>query len=479
MVRENASAAGLLAALRYEGTPGLWHWMLWCLGRVAPLTPGTACLLYSAVLLALLGVILFWLPAPFWARCALLLQVPLFWYADNVRQYALAALLLLGWGCLRSGRIPRSPWMEAACVALIGQTSLHGLLAMLCIGLFEILQPGGPGFRRRAIFLGGLVLSLGLALLQLWPPADLMPGLAAWNPAGKTFLGSAEGVLWDACFGDSLLVPAVIVAAGLVLWPRERREVPWVLGMVAALLLCLGLFAVVAWLKYAYARHHWTLSFLMVAFLCIAAGVPGRPSRWRRVARIGWPCLAVISAIIAFRSLPAHWSTPKSSGRDLAAYLDREYPDSPVLAMSEEFEAAARVYRKHPVPVYALGRQAFVGWTVWNHPSVDYRAHPESHRILISRVIAATAAAPPPILARRPVVVVSGTEVLWDVSVTAESIPVGDAHRMRLLRHFRGSAWEDFSVFALEISPRRDDAAVQSPPASAVAPASSQSDSSR
>jgi hypothetical protein len=125
--------------LRYEGSPGLWHFALSFLAKAG--LP-YASMHVLAALLALTGLIIFLFYAPFPLPIKMLFPFTffiLYQYAIVARSYALLPALLFGLAALHAKRRER-PGLYAGILALLANTSLHGLLLAFCFALIEALD---------------------------------------------------------------------------------------------------------------------------------------------------------------------------------------------------------------------------------------------------------------------------------------------------------------------------------------------------
>ncbi|WP_313803443.1 hypothetical protein [Sphingobium sp.] len=164
----------LAERVRYEGSPGLWHLILWTLIRCG--LPYEALYLVPAIF-ALSGVaLLFWrAPFPPWVR--ILIASSYFFayqYAIVARSYSVDLLLVPLAALWFADRTDR-PVRYAVVIGLMANLNAHGFLAAGLLGL-ELLWrltngsrlPGAKG--GAALFIAG---TLGLlALVTAWQPAD-------------------------------------------------------------------------------------------------------------------------------------------------------------------------------------------------------------------------------------------------------------------------------------------------------------------
>ncbi|MGA8111209.1 MAG: hypothetical protein WB974_17360, partial [Acidobacteriaceae bacterium] len=123
----------MLHAIRYEGSPGLWHALLWGLVRLHVSYAGMH---WISGALAAAGVYVFlrWSPFPLVLRILLPFG---FWlaYQDAVvaRSYVVYALLAFSTAALLRGMSQRDPRLPVRGTALAGLAALLGLMANLSV----------------------------------------------------------------------------------------------------------------------------------------------------------------------------------------------------------------------------------------------------------------------------------------------------------------------------------------------------------
>ena len=194
LARDSTSIFNLLANLKYEGHPGLWHLCLMPLSRISdsPVLMQMFHLLITGV-----TVYLFVRYAPFnWFQKLLFCfgYFVLYEYAIVARNYALGLLLITVFCVLFRDRYKRFIWV--GCVLfLLAHTSVHALIVAIAIGIAlcceyvfggRFLKPLNEELKaienQRSIWIGFALIGVGIltAVLQLNPPSDT--GFAvAWN----------------------------------------------------------------------------------------------------------------------------------------------------------------------------------------------------------------------------------------------------------------------------------------------------------
>jgi len=285
IARDSPDLASILRLLGYEGTPGLWHFLLFPLAHSG--APYWSLALFHS-LLALCAVSLLLFRSPLWTveKAFIVLGYTLL-YRYNVvaRSYVVSCLLLFMIAATYGTRRDR-PWLHGLLLALLANTNLHS--AVIAVGLagayaWETLL--GPGRDRgaAAAALGIFGLGLGLAAYQALPPPDLMPSLVRWRgfwlgtdrteevralktalhgyfpvPEALTLVPTAlSRFVW----GWSHLAGLAELALGLVVLSRVRRVLWAYIGSTAALF---------ALFTFKYTGGPWHHGMLLVSLIACA-----------------------------------------------------------------------------------------------------------------------------------------------------------------------------------------------------------------
>ena len=189
LARDNDLVTLIGTYARYEGTPGLWHAVLWVATRTG-LPFGGIWVLSVGFAIGAAAIVLWRAPFPLPLRIGLLVTWYFgYQYAVVARGYCLDLILLPIAAILFGDRIER-PLRYALAIGLLAQVNAYSFLAAGLLGLDLlvrlVLARRLGDWRAR----GSLVLAGGLGLFALWTvwqPADngFMAQVTRLNPVGS------------------------------------------------------------------------------------------------------------------------------------------------------------------------------------------------------------------------------------------------------------------------------------------------------
>jgi len=262
--------------LRYEGSPGLWHTILWIAQHV--FHAGYGDLGYIGVTFAIAGAAILILCAPFprYIRWPLAFTyVMVYQYAVISRPYTILPLLAFTAAIFFKDK--EHPERIAIILVLLVLLTLHGAILAGCLGFAYLLEsiPTWSRFtplvkRRFIVSTTVIILSFVFLLLILWPSSDVeefaMKDQAAKiaeslhvppaTPSMK-FISIITGA-----FADYLSLSLVFLAV-LVAWFVIRRK-------LLVFLLPVGLLVALYVKVHGYSHHHGTVTVGAMAALWIA-----------------------------------------------------------------------------------------------------------------------------------------------------------------------------------------------------------------
>lgn len=185
--------------IRYEGSPGLWHFLLWILSRVHVSYAGMH---WVCGAIAVAGISVFVLRSPFPRYLKLSLPFTyflLFQYAVVARNYVLVPWLLF----MIAYRWRRSPVVIALLLGLLANVALHAAAISGGLAIVYAIERIGDvkesGQRRRLLFSGAILLGFyAFALWTAWPPHDLV--LSHFRGQSRPFTEYAiASLVWGLC----------------------------------------------------------------------------------------------------------------------------------------------------------------------------------------------------------------------------------------------------------------------------------------
>jgi len=232
LARDNSLVTLIGTYARYEGTPGLWHALLWLVIRAG--LPLSAIWVLSAGFAIVAAAIVLW-RAPF----ALPLRIGLlatwyfgFQYSVVARGYCLDLLLIPVAAILFADRV-RRPVAYALVVGVIANINAYSFVFAGLLGLDLLVQLVIARKWRDGRALAALALAGGLGLLAMG---------TAWQPADNGFMAQVAPLKQN-----PVAIAAVFVANALF-----DRATPWSevraggLNVVLGMVLSLGLLGLVA-----------------------------------------------------------------------------------------------------------------------------------------------------------------------------------------------------------------------------------------
>lgn len=334
LARDCSLSELLTVRLRYEGSPGLWHLILWGLVRAG--MPYGALFLISTVC-AIGGAAIVLFRAPFPLALRMLIVSSYFFayqYAVVARSYALDLVLVPALAATYAQRLDR-PLAYGALLALLANANAHSFVLAAVLGL-ELAWAVHRGGRWRRAWPGvSLALAAGaLAAFVARPAPDVsfLANATRADPfvAGLTFVQHAlleRLAPWvddEAALGGA---PAALIVSMLAVLPtfvlaRRAGVLPLAAGAVASL-------ALFSSFLYANAWHAGILTLAWIFVLWISWP---KVSEWPELGRI---VLVSTGALLALSTI----ETGLSGARDART----PYDGAPAAA-----HAIAEIRRAHP-----------------------------------------------------------------------------------------------------------------------------------
>ena len=315
--------------LRYEGSPGLWHLLLWVAQHIfrAPYAAlGPIGLAFAAAGVAFL---IFFAPFPRPLRWLLAFSYfMVYQYAVIARPYTLLPLL-----CFLAAYFFRDlqhPERMTIVLVLLANLTLHGTIIAGCLGLVYLLDAvrAWPTFeeqlrRRYWLCIGVMALAFLFVVAILWPTRDVAEFSTAELPIGTPKAKPIQkfyGILSGAFFDHPLPGVSFLALAGGWCFLRKRF---WVFALPVTALIALYVAV------HGYAHHHGTVFVAAITALWIAwptseERVSFNPFEVRatQVVTALLACLALFNIWDAFFTIRNEYHYPYSGAPDVVHYLN-------------------------------------------------------------------------------------------------------------------------------------------------------------
>jgi hypothetical protein len=230
LIARDSGLYDLLAhRVRYEGTPGLWHVILWIVIRLG--LPYSKLYLLSASLgIGAAAIVLWRAPFPPWMRVGIIFSY-FFAYQFSVlaRSYSVD-LVLVPLLALWYPRRTEQPLRYAVTIGLLANLNAHGFVAAAALGMELAWQL----FKQRKLppqrALVALALSGALGLFAL---------ICAWQPADNGYIHhTAEWSFWKAAFWATVNpLRHAFIDRPFILSPREPQATDALLGLAVTFIL--------------------------------------------------------------------------------------------------------------------------------------------------------------------------------------------------------------------------------------------------
>jgi hypothetical protein len=391
IVKECHSIGQVLPAMRYDGVPVLWNWLVFVLTRITS-QPFSLQLVHLLIATTTVYLVARFAPFPFAARVLFAFgYFPFFEYATIARNYALVFLLVIV-ACILISR-PRVPmiWLAAAMFALT-QTSIWGAgFAALFTATAAAKALAGPAEQRPRLWrigLAGFVVAIGVVLcaIEIPPgPGPSFTGSWAHVPAKVRALGMFAAVFrgwvpipqisthfWNTSILD--LTNMIVEKATSEVAPSYLLQgalgLPLLIGVLALflprpipfLVLFLGSSALLGF-EFVFRgapRHHGHLFMLLVAASWLTFSTspfPGRGEsarRWLarldRIRPVAFMILLALGAVGGILAAVQGMCHPFSQSRATADFIRQNFPpDTPVIGVIDYSAAPISQWLGRPI----------------------------------------------------------------------------------------------------------------------------------
>ena len=322
LARDSTLTDLLRERLHYEGSPGLWHAVLW-LASHAGYPFAALWLISSAIAVSSAFLILRAAPFPVWLRFGIIGSYFFaYQYSVVARSYALDLLLVPLAACLFPQRATR-PLPYAIVLGLLANTNAHSFLVAGTLCAETLLLGLRAGTWRQPAFLSSMVvfaLCALSAILQAWPAPDVSFGAAgihfdrADRLLSEAFVGGVPFGTLDVPVLVQRLATLLILLPSLVLFHRSGT-----FSLVGALILSLMVFSAV---QHANLWHSGILFLVWIFGLWISWPTLNAGSRTlRRLVMASVAGLVLLQDVQTAAAWIREVREPYSSGREAAALV--------------------------------------------------------------------------------------------------------------------------------------------------------------
>lgn len=217
--------------IRYEGSPGLWHLLLWMMTRIHISYAGLHWIC-GAIATGAVGLLIFRSPFPRYLKLSLPFTYFLFFqYAIVARNYVLVPLLLffaaIAW--------KKSPLWLVLALGLLANASLHaavisgGLAAIYAMEQFRNRENRPFDHRRKLLVCASVLLVFyAFAIWTAWPPHDLILS-SVRGQSSIYFLRAVFSLVWPTCQPWVVSIP---FWAAMVFWFHARHKLYFLLPVM-------------------------------------------------------------------------------------------------------------------------------------------------------------------------------------------------------------------------------------------------------
>lgn len=448
IVNSSKSFLEFFEAIRYETSPMLYHFILWIITKITPLTPDIVKVFFFIVQIAILYVILFLIKIPNVYRLLILLQTSQIGYFLHIRQYPLAVLFILLFSYFYTKYGINNIFLYLI-LFLLSQTCLHGCIISFMLLIFAIINRSY--FDKKLFDLKCLIVFIGIAfsILQLIQPTDLIQGAVGWKqPFNFESLQFLAFLICDVFFNNFLIGCGFYIITWVILRKVSSCKSILTFNFVFCCSVIFICFYLIGILKYqTFARHHWLLTYTMISLLAILVNICKDKITQFKYCGIGLAGFLIISSVNFSSQIPQYLILISNS-KNVATFLDNYCPNKIILGKLEYLVDPIFAYRKYHPGYYALTRQGFIDYTRWNHPSADYTKFKDLIFVLkFSELIKDLNTVSDSILKTEPVVVISAHKIVNNLKIPLEKIKIKNKYYLKSVGEFSGALIENYSLY--------------------------------
>jgi len=339
--------------LRYEGTPGLWHTILWMAQRVFHAQYNSIGYIGAACALAGVALVLFKAPFPRPLRWMFVFTYfMVYQYAAIARHYTLFPLLAFAAAYFFSD--VQRPERLTLVLILLANLTTHGSILAVCLGIayalrvLKVWPTLSPGTRRRFVLcVAAMLLTMAFLFIVLKPPPDVEALHTAPNPSDPPRIHYLLDAIGGPFFDNPLLSAIFLLLAGL--WSLLRKELA---AFILPLLFLVPFYVYVR----GWPHQQGTIFLAVMAALWIAWPKNGEQRGFTRGHRLAYTgMVALLACLFAYQSWNAaviinnDYKLPYSGAEDAAHYLKSVGADKGRIFGYLYGEVAVQAYFDHNI----------------------------------------------------------------------------------------------------------------------------------
>jgi hypothetical protein len=330
LAKDSETPYDILKYTGYEGSPGLWHLLLWPFARL-DFPYETLKFINLFIISAAAYIFIKFSPFQYWQKALCLFGYFIAYeYNAVARSYTLSLLLLFTLAALYSKR-HELKLHYLFTLAALANTNIHSLIIICPLALHYLIE----GRKLSSSIMSSsaiIVCALILAVVQLLPPSDISPELVGFqtdpsiaanrliNSFGAAFVPAQKHMI---SFWDHLLfkippyqniIPVLIVSCLVFVVLIKKRKSLLLYTLSSGLLLLFFMFK-----NQGFLRHHGFLYITFIFYLWIS--YEKRSFQGLKRHNIILSILLVIQAISLINPLYYELNHPFSTGVYVADYL--------------------------------------------------------------------------------------------------------------------------------------------------------------
>lgn len=441
----------LYNAIKYESSPMLYHFILWIINKVIPISVTIDKGVFFLINALILFIVIFLLKIPNSFRLLILLLTPQIGYLSYIRQYSLTVLLIFLFTYLITSKYKNSIFTYII-LFLLSQTCFHGCL--VAISFFIFIAINNYRENKKIFPVGYTIVILGVlfCIMQMIYPQDMIGGL--YKVRVHDFSNTSFfiiGFIFDVFFNDLMISYAFYI----FLWYTIKHFYGSNRFLAILTMNCFGFlfltFLYVGLSGHSFDRHHWLLSYSMICFILIVFDLI-KPNFKRTTAIQCWLLFSIISAVCIFYSKMNFVCSQMSNSKYAANFIDSLSVDKLIVGRFEFFTDPIMVYRKKNQPFYSLGRHEMINYTVWNHKKIDFckYLHKMVFGLNTSEIVKDLNATDSKILDKDPVLVVGSDIIINNLKKDLTKIKIKEKYKLFLIGNFSGAITDNYKIYLIK-----------------------------